>query len=86
MKDDVVNPLQVDQFGEKFYWRYFTSCTTSMKNFIQIRARQVPKSVFENTKFENHLCAGDIAIIWQGRMNHWLKFLGGTVGDAQKEF
>ena len=36
--------------------------------------------------FENRLLAGDIAMLWQGRMNQGLKFLLVTVVDAQKKF
>ena len=35
---------------------------------------------------ENRLLAGDIAMLWQGRMNQGPKFLLGTVVDAQKKF
>ena len=40
----------------------------------------------EKNDFENHLLAGDIAMLWQGRMNQGLKFLLVTVVDAQKKF
>ena len=40
----------------------------------------------EKNDFENHLLAGDIAMLWQGRMNQGLKFLLVTVFDAQKKF
>ena len=35
---------------------------------------------------ENRLLAGDIAMLWQERMNQGPKFLSGTVVDAQKKF
>ena len=40
----------------------------------------------EKNDFENRLLAGDIAMLWQGRMNQGLKFLLVTVVDAQKKF
>ena len=36
--------------------------------------------------FENRLLAGDMAMLWQGRMNQGPKFLLVTVVDAQKKF
>ena len=44
MKNAVVTPLEVD---ENFIWRYFTSSTTSMSNFVKIEALKTPKIVFE---------------------------------------
>ena len=40
----------------------------------------------EKNDFENRLFAGDIAMLWQGRMNQAPKFLLGTVVDDQKQF
>ena len=40
----------------------------------------------EKNDFENRLLAGDIAMLWQGRMNQGSKFLLGTVVDAPKKF
>ena len=40
----------------------------------------------EKNDFENCLLAGDMATLWQGRMNQGPKFLLGTVVDAQKKF
>ena len=47
MKNAVVTPLKVDQFGRNFNWRYFTSSTTSMSNFVKIEALKTPKIAFE---------------------------------------
>ena len=47
MKNAVVTPFKVDQFGRKFNWRYFTSSTTSMSNFVKIEALKTPKIAFE---------------------------------------
>ena len=47
MKNAVVTPLKVDQFGQNFNWRYFTSSTTSMSNFVKIEALKTPKIAFE---------------------------------------
>ena len=47
MKNAVVTPLKVDRFGRNFNWRYFTSSTTSMLNFIKMRALEIPKIAFE---------------------------------------
>ena len=62
-----------------------------MQNFIKIGALLVPKIVIENQKmekndFKNCLLAGDMAMLWQGRMNQGPKFLLVTVVDAQKKF
>ena len=51
----------------------------------------MPKTVIENQKmekndFKNCLLAGDMAMLWQGRMNQGPKFLLVTVVDAQKKF
>ena len=40
----------------------------------------------EKNDFENRLLAGDMAMLWQGRMNQGPKFLLVTVVDAQKKF
>ena len=40
----------------------------------------------EKNDFENRLLAGDIAMLWQGRMNQGPKFLLRTVVYAQKKF
>ena len=47
MKNAVVTPLKVDQFGRNFNWRYFTSSTTSMSNFVKMEALKTPKIAFE---------------------------------------
>ena len=47
MKNAVVTLLKVDQFGQNLNWRYFTSSTTSMSNFIKMRALKTPKIAFE---------------------------------------
>ena len=39
----------------------------------------------EKNDFENCLLAGDMAMLWQGRMNQVPKFLLVTVVDAQKK-
>ena len=40
----------------------------------------------EKNDFENRLLAGDMAMLWQGRMNQGSKFLLVTVVDAPKKF
>ena len=40
----------------------------------------------EKNNLKIGLFAGDIAMLWQGRMNQGPKFLLGTVVDAQKKF
>ena len=40
----------------------------------------------EKNDFKNRLLAGDMAMLWQGRMNQGPKFLLVTVVDAQKKF
>ena len=47
MKNAVVTPLEVDQFGQNFNWRYFTSSTTSMSNFIKMGALKTQKIAFK---------------------------------------
>ena len=47
IKNDVITPLKVDQFGQNLNWRYFILSTTSFKNFIKIRVLKVLKFAFE---------------------------------------
>ena len=59
MINAVIPPLKVDQFGQNFNWRYFTSSTTSMSNFVKIEALKTLKIAFEVslnfTNFSNYI-------------------------------
>ena len=59
--------------------------------FHQNRSTLSTKNCVRNSKIwkiypKHRLFTGDNAIIWQGCMNHGLKFLKGTVSDAPKKF